>query len=193
LSMHFTRRIGLAIGLSVTIIAFGIIFMETTDKKRLPIDSNPESNRFALMSPALTNNDPIQPVYTCRGQNMRLPLSIHRPPSGTKSLTVIMSDPDAVNGEWTHWLIWNIDPATENIDEKSLPVGAIEGLTSFGKQGYSGPCPSAGTGVHRYVFEIYALDQVLDLPASADRNQFKTAVSGHVIEEARLTGSFEAE
>ncbi len=191
--MHFTRRIGLAIGLSVTIIAFGIIFMETTDKKRLPIDSNPESNRFSLMSPALSNNEPIQSMYTCRGQNIRLPLSIHRQPSATKSFAIIMSDPDAVNGDWTHWTVWNIDPSTENIDEKSLPAGAIEGLTSFGKSGYSGPCPPAGTGIHRYVFEIYALDKLLDLPANADRNQLIAATAGHIIEEARLTGSLDAE
>ncbi len=153
------------------------------------MEANIESNGFSLTSPAFKNNQPIPQLYTCKGQNIRPSLSIKRLPSGTKSLAIIMRDPDAVNGDWTHWIIWNIEPATTTIDGGTIPPGATEGITSFGKPGYGGPCPPQGTGVHRYIFEAYALDIMLNLPANTDRNQLQTAMTSHILGQARLTGS----
>lgn len=191
--MHHTRRIALALGLIVTIVAFGIIFRETTDKKRLPVDANIKNDSFALSSPVFSNNQPFPAIYTCKGQNIRPPLSIERPPAGTQSFAIIMQDPDAVSGNWVHWTIWNIDATTTNIDENTLPQRSVEGIASSGKSGYNGPCPPAHTGVHRYVFEIYALDTILSLTADADTNQLQDAMRGHILAQSRLTGSLEAD
>ncbi len=186
--MHLTRRIALAIGLIVTLVTFGIIFRETTDKKRLPVEANIKNDNFTLASPVFSNNEPFPVMYTCKGQDTRPPLSIERPPAGTQSFALIMQDPDAVSGSWVHWTIWNIDPIISNLDEKTLPEGSVEGITSLGKTGYSGPCPPANTGVHRYVFELYALDTVLNLASDANSEQLQEAIQGHILAQSRLTG-----
>ena len=154
------------------------------------MEAEPTSNEFSLTSTVFAKNQPIPAQYTCKGQNTRPPLSINKVPADAKSLTLIMRDPDAPSGEWTHWLVWNISPSTTEIDEKAFLPGAIEGTTSFGKPGYGGPCPPAGSGVHHYIFDIYALDGILDLPTSADRNQLEKALQGHVIGKAELVGTF---
>lgn len=157
------------------------------------MESDVDNTSFTITSAAFANNQSIPELYTCKGQSVRPPLVIQNSPEKTTSFAIIMIDPDAVQGEWTHWLAWNIDPATQTIDENSLPPGMVEGTTSFGTQGYGGPCPPKGTGVHRYIFEIYALDNRLDLPITTDSKQLQKAMEGHIIERARLTGSFEAE
>lgn len=157
------------------------------------MDANVASETFSITSPVFDNNGPIPPLYTCKGQNSRPPLSLLRPPETTKSLAIILRDPDAVNGDWTHWVIWNIEPKVATIDEQTLPDGAVEGQTSFGKSGYGGPCPPKGTGAHRYVFEAYALDTLLDLPKDTKREQLQAAMQGHILGQARLTGSFSAD
>ncbi len=188
--MHFARRFALVSGLVITLIALGIIVKETTQKRRLPMEAEPTTSNFALTSSAFANNQPIPPLHTCKGQNVRPALAINNIPSGTQSLAIIMSDPDAVNGEWVHWLAWDIDPSITSIDEQSRLDSSIQGMTSFGKTGYDGPCPAVGTGVHRYVFDLYALDTKLNLPATSNQTQLKTAMQGHIKSQTRLTGSF---
>jgi Raf kinase inhibitor-like YbhB/YbcL family protein len=188
--MHHLRRAALFFGLLITIFAVGLIIKETTQKKRLTMDNAPTSNSFSLVSEVFADKQPIPALYTCKGQNIRPPLSINQVPSGTKSLAIIMRDPDAVNGEWTHWIIWNISPSTTTIDERAFLAGAVEGVTSFGKPGYGGPCPPAGSGAHHYIFDLYALNSVVNLPPTADRAQLEKAMSGHNIAKTSLTGTY---
>src|SRR3989344_873103 len=115
-----------------------------------------------LSSPAFEHHQPIPAKYTCDGENINPLLQFSDIPDSTKSLVLIMDDPDAPAGLWVHWTIWNIDPGTAEIAENSVPPGSIEGVTSFGKPGYGGPCPPSGT--HRYFFKFFALDTKLDIP-----------------------------
>ena len=148
---------------------------------------------LSLISPAFSDKGPIPEQYTCRGQNISPPLAIPNMPAGTKSLALIMHDPDAVNTDWVHWLVWNISPSTTEITENSVPEGTIQGTTSFGKPGYGGPCPPKGTGTHGYMFELYALDITLDLPSSATRQQLQQTIDGHIVAQTTLTGLVAAE
>lgn len=97
-----------------------------------------------------------------------------------------MHDPDAPGGDFTHWTLWNISPATTDLPEGIAPAGTVQGVTSFGTTGYGGPCPPSGT--HRYTFDLFALDTLLDLPEGAQRQEVEAAMQGHVIGQTRLIG-----
>lgn len=141
-----------------------------------------------LTSSAFVNNDDIPPEYTCDGDGISPPLSIADVPGDAQSLVLIVEDPDAPGGIFTHWVMWNIDPQTEEIEEDILPEGAEVGVNSSGGSGYFPPCPPAG--VHRYIFTVYALKKKLDLGKSADKEALEEAMSGEVISQAELTGLY---
>lgn len=156
-------------------------------------DPGPAKAGFEMISPVFRSNSPIPPQYTCRGQNVNPSLNIFNIPSQTQSLTLIMHDPDAPGGDFLHWLVWDITPGTESISVNDVPVGAVQGKNGAGKNQYMGPCPPKGTGTHRYVFNLFALDITLDLPAGSSLKEVMAAQNGHVIDECTLTGLFSAE
>ncbi|HET7827410.1 MAG TPA: YbhB/YbcL family Raf kinase inhibitor-like protein [Candidatus Saccharimonadales bacterium] len=133
---------------------------------------------------------PVQ--YTCKGQNVNPPLTIFSVPKSTQSLTLIMHDPDAVSGDFLHWLMWDIPPNTDSIPVNSVPVGARQGLNGGGQTGYTGPCPPPGTGTHHYIFDFYALDTTLDLPDNSTITDVIKAQKGHILDSKALTGIVEA-
>jgi len=142
-----------------------------------------------ILSPAFEANQTIPPKYTCDGENINPPLQIYDVPAGAKSLVLIFDDPDAPMGTWVHWTIWNIPPETKEIGKNSAPIGVVEGMTSFGKKGYGGPCPPSGT--HRYFFKLYALDKALDLPPSAKASDIEKAMTGHILDKTELIGLYQ--
>lgn len=99
-----------------------------------------------------------------------------------------MHDPDAVSGDFLHWLMWDIPPSTDTIAVSGAPVGAVQGNNDSGKPGYMGPCPPTGTGTHRYIFELFALDTTLSLERGSGRDQVTQAMASHVVEQTALTG-----
>lgn len=141
-----------------------------------------------ISSPAFEANQIIPSKYTCDGENISPPLQITDIPANAKSLVLITDDPDAPAGTWTHWTVWNILPETKEIGENSAPIGAVEGVTSFGSKGYGGPCPPSGT--HRYFFKLYALDKILDLPPSAKDSDIEKAMAGHILDKAEVVGLY---
>ena len=141
-----------------------------------------------ISSPAFEANQMIPLKYTCDGENINPPLQIADVPANTKSLILISDDPDAPMGTWVHWTMWNIPPETNKIGENSAPIGAVEGITSFGNKGYGGPCPPSGT--HRYFFKLYALDAMLDLPQSAKAADIEKAMKGHILDKTELIGLY---
>ena len=134
-----------------------------------------------LTSEAFKDGDPIPAQFTCDGQNSPPQLSIHGVPPNAKSLALIVTDPDAPSGTFTHWLVWNIPP-------NSTTVAGMLGTNDFGKDTYGGPCPPDGT--HHSIFTLYALDAELQLPSTAKRAQLESALKGHVIAETKLTGTY---
>ena len=124
-------------------------------------------------------------------QNEPPALSINGIPEGTKSLALIMDDPDAmgaVGKVWVHWIVWNIDTTKEFITGNPRESGFVEGMTDFGEVGYGGPAPPDKR--HTYVFKLYALDSKLDLPEGSTKSELENAMEGHIIEQATLTGTY---
>ncbi len=157
---------------------------EVTENKTL---SNNET-KMKLTSPNFENNGYLPPEFTCDGQEMSPELHIADIPHGTKSLALIMDDPDAENGTWTHWLIWNIPKDTTVIPKNIGPGFATQGNNSWPKAEYGGPCPPLGT--HRYFFRLFALSGELDLPSGATRAELEKAMESKIINQDHLQGIY---
>lgn len=152
-----------------------------------------------ITSSAFENNGNIPSKYTCDGEGVNPPLSFSEIPATAQSLVLIVDDPDAPSGTFVHWTVWNIDPKTTGIAENSIPAGATQGMTSYGKEGYGVPCPpisgsaSGGqmppSGVHRYFFKLYALDTKLYLPA-VRADSLEKAMIGHTLAQAEIIGLY---
>jgi hypothetical protein len=141
-----------------------------------------------LVSPAFKHNEFIPEKYTCDGKDINPPLLIENIPSGTKSMALIVDDPDVPAGTWVHWVVWNISPDTKEMKESSVPEGAQQGVNDFRKHGYGGPCPPSGT--HRYFFKLYALDTMLNLGSKAKKSDLEQAMKGHILEKTELIGRY---
>jgi Raf kinase inhibitor-like YbhB/YbcL family protein len=143
--------------------------------------------KMKITSSAFQQGGNIPSKFSCDGANTSPPLQVSDVPSGAKSLVLVVDDPDAPSGLFTHWTVWNIPPQTSTIAEGSTPKG-VQGTNDFGKSGYGGPCPPSGA--HRYYFKIFALDRDLDLPSGAKRSQLDAAMKGHVIAQGQLMGRY---
>lgn len=143
---------------------------------------------FKLTSPAFNNGTQIPSRYTCDGENINPHLAICGVPPNAKSLALLVEDPDAPMGLWTHWVLWNIPPETKEIREHTVPWGAEQGKNSKGKVAYQGPCPP--TGSHRYIFRLYALDRKLQLPAESDRQALELAMEQHILATTEIMGTY---
>ena len=141
-----------------------------------------------ITSSAFQEGGNIPSKFTCDGADVNPALRFEGAPAEAKSLALIVDDPDAPSGLFTHWLAWNIDPKTTDVAENSAPAKAVQGTNDFPKTGYGGPCPPSGT--HRYFFKIFALDQMLDLKAGAKRAEVDAAMRGHVIAQGELMGRY---
>jgi Raf kinase inhibitor-like YbhB/YbcL family protein len=146
-----------------------------------------EVDAMKISSPAFVHNTMIPRKYTCQGDDVSPPLILESVPPSAKSLVLVVDDPDAPMGTWDHWIIWNI-PVIKEIREGTAPMGAIQGVNSWGNNGYGGPCPPRG--VHRYVFKVYALDITLDLDAGSDKHVVEHAMEGHVLAKTELVGLY---
>jgi len=143
--------------------------------------------KMKITSSAFQEGANIPSKFTCDGADTSPPLQIANIPSEAKSLALIVDDPDAPGGLFSHWMVWNIPPHTGAVGEGSAPKG-VQGTNDFGKSGYGGPCPPSGT--HRYYFKIFALDRELDLPFGAKRGQLDAAMKGHVVAQDELMGRY---
>lgn len=141
-----------------------------------------------ISSPAFENNGYIPSKYTCDGMNINPPFLIENVPASSKSLALIVDDPDAPTGIWVHWVLWNINPETKEIKENDIPSGAKQGLNDFRKSNYGGPCPPSGT--HRYFFKLYALDTILNIGQNSTKADLEKAMKGHIVEQARIIGLY---
>lgn len=171
------RRIIRTVLLFMFFVVSPVIFMEAKDMGTLKLSSS-----------AFKHNDSIPSKYTCDGADVNPPLVIENAPLNAKSLALIVDDPDAPSGNWVHWVVWNIDPTTNEIRENTVPSGALQGINDFRRHDYGGPCPPSGT--HRYFFKLYALDMMLGLGPKANKAELERAMKGHVIAQVELIGLY---
>lgn len=148
-----------------------------------------QKQTMLITSPAFNHNEFIPAKYTCDGGDANPELRFAGVPENARALALIMDDPDAPVGTFTHWLVWNIDPGTTVIAEHSVPERAVEGLSGANKVGYIGPCPPSGT--HRYFFKLYALDAPLALSRGAGKGELETEIQKHLLSKAELVGLYE--
>jgi Raf kinase inhibitor-like YbhB/YbcL family protein len=144
-----------------------------------------------VTSKAFKHEGNIPSKYSCDGDDVSPPLSWTPGPPGTVSYALVMDDPDAPAGTWVHWIAWNIVGTSleENIRPQTrLPGEGVQGINSWKKAGYGGPCPPSGT--HRYFFKVYALDSKLSLPTTATKQALVDAMKGHVLEQGELMGKY---
>jgi Raf kinase inhibitor-like YbhB/YbcL family protein len=150
---------------------------------------------LSVSSSVFEEGDMIPARYTCRGEDVSPPVAWSGVPAGTRSLVLIMDDPDAPVGVFSHWVIFNIAADSPGLPEAvpaqaQLPGGALQGRNDFGRVGYGGPCPPPGRP-HRYQFTVYALDSSLELEAGASKGQVLGAVQGHILAQGRLSGRYQ--
>jgi len=99
-----------------------------------------------------------------------------------------VDDPDSPSGNWIHWMVWNINPQTEAVSENSVPEGAIEGINSFGKSGYGGPCPHSGS--HRYRFKLYALSNDFQFSKQIGEEKIEKNIADYILDQATIIGVY---
>ncbi|MCH8864816.1 MAG: YbhB/YbcL family Raf kinase inhibitor-like protein [Chloroflexi bacterium] len=150
---------------------------------------------LTVSSTVFREGETIPAKYTCQGEDISPSITWGEPPDGTRSLAIIVDDPDAPGGVFTHWIIFNLPADTRQLPaavptQPRLDSGARQGKTDFGRVGYGGPCPPPGKP-HRYQFTVYALDRTLDLAAGASRSQVLEAMQGNILSRGRLTGIYE--
>ena len=156
------------------------------------------TDQVVLNSSAFEPNGPIPAKYTCEGEDVSPALSWSGVPSGTKSLALIVDDPDAPDPAapkmtWVHWVLYDVPPSAQGLPEaagvKSLPSGTREGLNDWKRKGYGGPCPPIGR--HRYFFKLYALDTVLGDLGEPTKARLKKAMAEHILGEVQLVGTYQ--
>lgn len=144
---------------------------------------------FTLTSPSFEHGAPVPRDHTCDAEDLSPPLAWSNAPPRTRSFALIVDDPDAPGGTFTHWLGWGIEAqATGFMEGERAP---IEGRNDFENVGYGGPCPPSGHGTHRYFFRLHALDAEVEVASGAGRDELEPALAGRVIAVAELVGTYE--
>jgi Raf kinase inhibitor-like YbhB/YbcL family protein len=174
-------KIGLALLIALPSLGLGLTQAQ----------SSLDSASLKVTSRAFAPGGKIPKKYTCDGSNTSPPLHIDNSPKSAKSVVLIVEDPDAPGGTWTHWVLWNINPKATEISENSVPPDAIAGTNDFGNAKYGGPCPPAG--LHRYYFKVYAVDIIISLPSSSKKAAVEKAMAGHIVAKGSLIGTYSRE
>jgi len=194
LSVNFRQRYNLyrTVVLIVALSLAGIMVVGCQSRELPPKE---EEMVLRISSPVFQEGDKIPTKYTCEGQDISPPLVWTDPPSGTQSFALIVDDPDAPGGTFTHWVLFNIPADSRKLSEAiptqaHLPNGARQGRNDFRRNGYGGPCPPPGRP-HRYQFTLYALDQPIDLEAGVAKKQLIDAMQGHILGKVQLTGAYQ--
>jgi len=164
------RRIGFFIGIFLSLNLSGIIFAEG-------------GVMMKITSPDFVNNEYLTQRFSCDGDGVNPALEIEDIPQGTKSLALIVDDPDAPMGTFVHWVVFDI-PVISQIEEDSIP--GKQGTNTSGKNNYVSPCPPSGT--HRYFFKIYAMDKMLNLKEGISKGALEKAMQGHILGQAQIIG-----
>jgi Raf kinase inhibitor-like YbhB/YbcL family protein len=173
--------------------AWTVLLGGCTNGDRVVADPDNPGPKLKVTSSAFDEGQPIPRDYTGEGADRSPPLKWDAPPAKTKSLAVLVEDPDAPKGTFTHWVLFNLPADTRGLPENAsagkLPDGAVQATNDFGKTGYRGPKPPAGKA-HRYYFKVFALDSKLDLDEKARHAQVARAMRGHVLAEGALMGTY---
>ncbi len=187
------RRAKTICALAIIFFCCSLIFAALSQRQAATAQAQPHSI-LRIQSSSFPNGGAIPRDYTCDGADLSPQLQWQSAPASTKSFAIVMDDPDAPI-DFTHWLVYNIPPGLRELPQNASThaaahQGAAEGRNSFGRLGYGGPCPPAGTP-HHYVFHLYALDARLGLPPGVAREQLESAMSQHILAEGQIVGIYQ--
>ncbi len=185
------KKIVIVIVIVVIVVLIGIIYFRSGNKTVTYTNQPNQTNTntpMKISSPAFVSGEAIPKKYTCDDIGVNPPLEISDVPAQAQSLALIIDDPDAPAGTWTHWVVWNIPPDTKTIAENSVPPTATVGQASSGQNVYGSLCPPSG--IHHYYFKLYALPNKLTLSSFSDVAVLQKAMDGNVIATAELMGTY---
>ena len=181
------------IAVLLTLLCLAVVLLAGCESR----EQAPKEGEMVLVvsSPAFQEGGKIPAKYTCEGEDVSTALTWSEPPAETQSFALIVDDPDAPMGVFTHWAIFNIPSDSRQLAEAipaqtQLPSRALQGTNGFGRIGYGGPCPPPGR-LHRYQFTLYVLDQSLDLDGGVSKEQLLDAMQGNILARGRLTGTYQ--
>lgn len=176
--------------LALAVAVVFLVFKIKRNQNQIKPVAQPVINikNMKIQSSAFADGQNIPAKYSCDSDGVNPPLEISDVPANAQTLALTLTDPDAPNGLWVHWLVWNIATSTQQIAENSVPQGAVQGQGSNGQKTYSGPCPPSGT--HHYIFTLYALDAKIDIPSYSSLADLTHAMQDHILQQATLTGLY---
>ena len=174
-------------------LMFAVPFLASCRHPEQPSES-PAAAPLTLTSDSLKDGA-VPKEFTCDGEDKSPALTWSTPPAAAKSLALIATDPDAPGGTFTHWILFNLPANTNGLpvgvpNQGQLAHGGRQGRNDFSKVGYGGPCPPAGQ-THRYIFTLYAVDSIIDVPAGAPRDHVEPTMQGHVLAKSELTARYQ--
>lgn len=195
---NFESRVGAILGRQVVLLLAILIVISSTMTacaREAPAPQKEVEMTLSLSSTAFKEGDKIPVKYTCGGQDISPPLAWGEPPQPTQAFVLIVDDPDAPGGVFTHWVLFNLPASVRQLGEgvaaqERLQNRTLQGKNDFGRIGYSGPCPPRGPA-HRYRFTLYALDKPLDSKPGASKKQIVDAMKGHILAQGQLTGTYQ--
>lgn len=153
--------------------------------------SRPEApGELTVRSEAFEDGESLPKRYTCDGEEVSPPLEWADVPEDATEVVLLVTDPDAPNGEFAHWVVSGLDPAAGGLDEGQLPENAVEGTNDFDERGYGAPCPPTEDTAHRYVFALYAVDEPLDMEPGASVDQIRDTLEETALAEGELVGTY---
>ena len=175
-------------------LAIAILLVADPPGPTIAAKTADSSGKLTLTSSDFSAGGNIPTEFTCDGADSSPALKWTEPPEGTKSLALIMDDPDAPVGTWVHWVTYNLPPATRELPQgmlahPRLANGALNGRNDFRRLGYGGPCPPPGPA-HRYFFKLYALDLKLAAGPGLSKQELEKAMQGHILARAELMGRY---
>ncbi|MFZ5980533.1 MAG: YbhB/YbcL family Raf kinase inhibitor-like protein [Candidatus Zixiibacteriota bacterium] len=181
------------LAICIMLILLAVACGQSDNQQKQSKDTGGYDMVLKLTSTAFEEGGMIPARFTCDGEDVSPSLSWSETPERTKSFALICDDPDTPMGTWIHWVLYNLPPDVTELAEAipssdPLESGARQGVTSFGRPGYGGPCPPSGT--HRYFFKLYALDTVLNLEKTATSQDLLEAMKGHILAAGQLMGRY---
>jgi Raf kinase inhibitor-like YbhB/YbcL family protein len=185
-----SSRVVVVAGLAMAVLLSGCGFVDAgKNDDEVPAVESPSA--LTVTSPAFDDGAAIPRKFTCKGAGTSPPLAWSGVPATAHSVALVVEDPDAPNGTFIHWVVYNIDPAQSSIAAGEVPRGAQQADNSGGKLGYTGPCPPSGT--HHYRFTVYVLRSPLTVPAAGDPERVLVAIKGKTTARGTLTGTVSAQ
>jgi Raf kinase inhibitor-like YbhB/YbcL family protein len=175
--------------LGIALLLAGCGFIDAGRNKETPTSS--ATDTLSVTSPAFADGAPIPRKFSCKGQNVSPPLQWSGVPDDARAVALVVDDPDAPGGTFTHWIVFNIDPQQSSIGGDQVPEGARQATNSAGHAAYDGPCPPSGT--HHYRFTVSVLRSPLTLPDGSDATDLLAAIAAKATARGTLTGTFAAE